>query len=49
VFPGRNVHDVVALFRVHDVLTFVTYALAAVMEVELARQPREQGYGVWQN
>ena len=25
------------------------YALAAVMEVELARQPREQGYGVWQN
>jgi hypothetical protein len=25
------------------------YALAAVMEVELARQLREQGYGVWQN
>jgi predicted GIY-YIG superfamily endonuclease len=25
------------------------YALATVMEVELARQLREQGYGVWQN
>jgi len=25
------------------------YNLAAVMEVELARQLREQGYGVWQN
>jgi hypothetical protein len=25
------------------------YELAAVMEVELARQLREQGYGVWQN
>lgn len=25
------------------------YDLAAVMEVELARQLREQGYGVWQN
>jgi len=25
------------------------YELASVMEVELARQLREQGYGVWQN
>jgi predicted GIY-YIG superfamily endonuclease len=25
------------------------YDLAAVMEVELARQLRDQGYGVWQN
>ena len=25
------------------------YALAAVMEIALARQLREQGYGVWQN
>jgi hypothetical protein len=25
------------------------YDLATVMEVELARQLREQGYGVWQN
>jgi hypothetical protein len=25
------------------------YDLATVMEVELARQLRQQGYGVWQN
>ena len=25
---GRTVHDVVALLRVHDVLTFVTYSLS---------------------
>jgi len=29
--------------------TPMPYAVATVMEVELARQLREQGYGVWQH
>ena len=49
--PARFVkkYGVCLLPRLYRRFNPLPYQLAAAMEVELARQLREQGYGVWQN